>query len=391
VIATGLVISVTPIDATIDDLSLHQKGEISRHENMPLHLACLAFGALNSVALIAQDPVPPLWNGTTNFTTGTLVRGSDSNYYRAIHNSSGSNPLADNHTNWELFYVNSNVNLKVSQNGARFQSLKAAWDMARSATIAPSAKVRIVVIGTFTESFPQEFSLNAVSGNRITIQGERPESVTLKFPKHTNGFTLTDGNIFGGISGVTIVGSGRQEPDTGGFRVNSGAVLLGAACVIKDFAWGLEVSGLSRAICSHGSAIRCDVGIQVAGAQVLAVLFAVDGEGVGGAGYTVVQGNLSAMNSSCKNVKFAGYQALDGGCIDARRSAATNTFRGYFAVEGGSIAADFATSTQQSHFGIEVTTGTVTAIQMSLSGNSQDFNIPVNAVQSNLSFIKTQL
>ena len=352
---------------------------------------------LISVALCAsasgQVINPPQWNSADQFLAGGLVRGSDGNYYRALHSTTNMNPVADNHSNWELYYVRANTVLDVEASGARFNSLKRAFAMVQSATVASPATVTIRIHSTrayYVESFASEFSLNAESGKRITIVGDNASRVTLKFTNNTNGLVLSDGNTFGGVSAISILGPGVKTSTESGFSVSSSSILLAGTVKVSGFDTAFKISDHSFASLPSSSAtnftsyaVSCE-DHSIATCQS----FLADGGGTALHGlYATTSSQIDAHQASVKNLTgfaFAcdfgssvaaraasadhchfGYYC-DGFCtLDATVSAASSCYIGYYDSHGGRLAAQGAT----------------------VSSNQSDFNIPINQLQSDQSFI----
>lgn len=100
----------------------------------------------------ATTTIPfPIYSGSTAYTVGNVVQGSDNNLYRALGSTTGNSPITDAGTNWELFYLRASLTLNCG-NGQRFAGsatdpagISQAYNFIRNANVASSSVATVTI------------------------------------------------------------------------------------------------------------------------------------------------------------------------------------------------------------------------------------------------------
>lgn len=210
-----------------------------------------------------------VWDSTITYTVGSIVRGTDGNYYRGLTATANHNPTTDSGTNWELEQVIANTILAVP---SRFSTLATAWAFLRNARIGATVLATIQLAdGTYT--LTSRVTYNHPHGDRIAILGNvtTPANCILSatgltspgandsFVQKTDGlFSVSDGHILGLLSGFKMVGPGVATSLrlTGILAFNGARIIIGNVWV-TDF--GREICAINHSYI-YGDTIRASNG-----------------------------------------------------------------------------------------------------------------------------------
>jgi hypothetical protein len=242
-----------------------------------------------------------------------MVQGSDTNYYRAIKANKGDNPLTDGGVDmsgsWQLNHVFAPTALVVAS-GGRFAHIEDALAFARDA-IVPRQLLYISVNGPLSYTLTEPINLNQSFGQNIQIVGSAGANspVTITAPKGMNAFNLSNGNKFGGISNITVVGT-PSSAVTSGFSITNDAALQGVDKVnVIGFSYGYFLSTGSKLYSTLGSVGGCNLaGVYVNDdSQAHCPGLTIDGDGSAAYGFLMSdKSQLSAQGSTVTDLSSTG-------------------------------------------------------------------------------------
>lgn len=217
----------------------------------------IQFFQANANALLAPNYV-----STINYPTGSFVRGTDGNVYRALTGATGVDPTTNGGANWELSKVTNSVTLNIP---SRFSNFSNAWAFVKNASITSNATVTIQFAdGTYAMG-SSPYILNHPCGSCIRILGNTttPANVVLNstIPAQTSGayyrnnwgmFSVYGGNCIGYIDGFTVNGPGVANYGTVGFEAfDHSSLFFGPHMVVQNFYAEVSVLNNSYADCDY--------------------------------------------------------------------------------------------------------------------------------------------
>lgn len=188
------------------------------------------------------------------YLTGSIVIGSDGNYYRAVAATAGNDPTTDNGTYWNLFLVTTATTLLVAAAG-RFTTPSAAYNFVKNAIINTGNTVTISMAAeTFVET--SAIQVDSPYAGYILFQGAGSGSTTISFSSSTNGFSayrfilrLQSLNILGTWNYAGAGGSGATGYGlTGALAFGGGQVRLVSDVTFTNFYYGLTAQTGSSAV-----------------------------------------------------------------------------------------------------------------------------------------------
>jgi hypothetical protein len=173
-----------------------------------LRLSLVALATLAFAAFGMAQTYPPAWSTTATYVIGDQVQ-LFGNVIRAVKPSAVKGKFV--YANWELWDVRANTTVLIGV-GQTFPTLTAAWTYVQNARVAEGVYLHLYIStahGELSEPFTQPFSLDQLSGVRVSILGDNAKSILLGggTPFPTDGLTIDGGHTFGTISNVSILGN----------------------------------------------------------------------------------------------------------------------------------------------------------------------------------------
>ena len=283
-------------------------------------LAVLLFTCLS----FAQS-YPPAWKSSATYAIGDQVQ-LNGNVLRATHAVTAGSFKYDD---WELWDVRANTTIMIGV-GQTFTSLQSAWTYVQNARVAEAVYLHLYIStahGNLVDNFTGSFSLDHLSGARISILGDNAANIfmggTAGFPAG-NGFTLDSGHSFGAISNIQIKGYGYNDnPPSAG-----NAISLSNNASIGDLA-GVEMSYWTDGVCAaQGSSVHISKTVTVTNSEN---------------GMEATQNGQISIDSgwTSSGIYLEALYAHLGGQISAEGCTISGAENGVHAEEGGIIDAAY--------------------------------------------------
>jgi hypothetical protein len=247
----------------------------------------------SNVAITAASQIPPVWNNSTSWVAGSLVLGSDNNWYKCVLTNTNNDPTADSGTNWILDRVRGNTTLTIGlSNAFRFNGLgtqatnntggkPAVWPFLQNAVIDSGAALTIQVTVGLSYTLAALQNLAHKFADRIVLLGDASgaSKPTLSFSSNTiglnlpNGIGSINGFILDGVTATTAnsginmsgtaqisVGSAMSITNWGnGFNIGAGFLLVNGAIAISSCFNGVTAYDGAKVILGNGSVVTIAV------------------------------------------------------------------------------------------------------------------------------------
>jgi hypothetical protein len=226
-----------------------------------LRLSLVALATLAFAAFGMAQTYPPAWSTTATYVIGDQVQ-LFGNVIRAVKPSAVKGKFV--YANWELWDVRANTTVLIGI-GQTFPTLAAAWTYVQNARVAEGVYLHLYIStahGILSESFSQPFSLDHLSGARISILGDDRDIVLLggSGPFPHDGLTIDSGHAFGTISNVSIVGN----------SYGNGIALYGKSSIANIT--GVNISGFGVGVeAQQNSSVTVDSNVSIAGSKAYAI------------------------------------------------------------------------------------------------------------------------
>jgi hypothetical protein len=318
-----------------------------------LRLSLVALATLLFAAFGTAQTYPPAWSTTATYVVGDQVQ-LFGNVIRAVKPSAVKGKFV--YANWELWDVRANTTVLIGV-GQTFPTLAAAWTYVQNARVAEGVYLHLYIStahGDLSEPFTQPFSLDHLSGIRVSILGDKSNNIVLGGGTSFtgDGLTIDGGHSFGTISNVQILG------DSG----NNGIGVYGKSCIANIT--GVFISGFSAGIdATQNSSVTVDSNVLIYAPASYSIAAYKNANidinpgwfGYGGTSvlYAASGGQINAEGCTITNIGAIGVNAQNGGSIYVQNSSITNCYIGINAYAHSYVYAEFCSFGNNSTYDVQ--------------------------------------